>query len=39
VVGHGGTVLKSTDNGRTFSVTNRADHLSLTALQQWKTAI
>lgn len=29
VVGHGGTVLKSTDNGRTFSVTNRADRLSL----------
>lgn len=29
VVGHGGTVLKSTDNGRNFSVTNRADRLSL----------
>lgn len=29
VVGHGGTVLKSTDNGRTFNVTNRADRLSL----------
>jgi photosystem II stability/assembly factor-like uncharacterized protein len=29
VVGHGGTVLKSTDHGRTFSVTNRPDRLSL----------
>lgn len=29
VVGHGGTVLKSTDNGQTFTVTNRADRLSL----------
>jgi len=29
VVGHGGTVLKSTDNGRTFSLINRADRLSL----------
>ena len=29
VVGHGGSVLKSTDNGRTFSVTNRPDRLSL----------
>jgi len=29
VVGHGGTVLKSTDSGRNFSVTNRADRLSL----------
>lgn len=29
IVGHGGTVLKSTDNGRTFSLINRADRLSL----------
>ncbi|UTW09969.1 hypothetical protein KDW96_20005 [Pseudomonas benzenivorans] len=29
VVGHGGTVLKSTDNGRHFSLTNRPDRLSL----------
>ena len=29
VVGHGGTVLKSTDNGQTFTVTNRTDRLSL----------
>ena len=29
VVGHGGTVLKSTDNGRNFSLTNRPDRLSL----------
>jgi len=29
VVGHGGTVLKSTDNGRAFSLINRPDRLSL----------
>ncbi|WP_371922930.1 WD40/YVTN/BNR-like repeat-containing protein [Pseudomonas sp. 2FG] len=29
VVGHGGSVLKSTDNGRTFSLVNRPDRLSL----------
>lgn len=29
IVGHGGTVLKSTDNGQNFTVTNRADRLSL----------
>lgn len=29
VVGHGGSVLKSTDNGRTFSMLNRSDRLSL----------
>ncbi len=29
VVGHGGTVLKSTDDGRTFSLLNRTDRLSL----------
>ncbi|BBP82009.1 hypothetical protein TUM18999_17480 [Pseudomonas tohonis] len=29
VVGHGGSVLKSTDAGRTFSVVNRSDRLSL----------
>lgn len=29
VVGHGGTVLKSTDDGRTFSLVNRADRVSL----------
>ncbi|MGV8842389.1 MAG: WD40/YVTN/BNR-like repeat-containing protein [Pseudomonas sp.] len=29
VVGHGGSVLKSTDNGRSFSVFNRPDRLSL----------
>ncbi|HUE94227.1 WD40/YVTN/BNR-like repeat-containing protein [Pseudomonas sp.] len=32
VVGHGGTVLKSTDNGRNFSVTNRVDRLSLAGI-------
>ncbi|HZX50927.1 MAG TPA: YCF48-related protein [Pseudomonas sp.] len=32
VVGHGGTVLKSTDNGRSFSVTNRVDRLSLAGI-------
>ncbi|OEC39077.1 hypothetical protein A7D27_19875 [Pseudomonas sp. 1D4] len=32
VVGHGGTVLKSTDAGRTFSVVNRADRLSLASV-------
>lgn len=29
VVGHGGSVLKSVDNGRTFSLFNRANRLSL----------
>ena len=29
VVGHGGSVLKSTDNGLTFSLINRSDRLSL----------
>ncbi|MET1078403.1 MAG: YCF48-related protein [Pseudomonas sp.] len=29
VVGHGGSVLKSSDNGRSFSVLNRPDRLSL----------
>ncbi|NQD93870.1 hypothetical protein HP532_14555 [Pseudomonas sp. CrR25] len=29
VVGHGGTVLKSTDHGRSFSLINRLDRLSL----------
>lgn len=29
VVGHGGSVLKSTDNGLTFSLINRPDRLSL----------
>ncbi|MDM8350154.1 YCF48-related protein [Pseudomonas sp. sp1636] len=29
VVGHGGTVLKSSDDGRTFSLLNRVDRLSL----------
>ncbi|WP_371917408.1 WD40/YVTN/BNR-like repeat-containing protein [Pseudomonas sp. M30-35] len=29
VVGHGGTVLKSTDDGRSFSLVNRADRVSL----------
>ncbi|WP_439888948.1 WD40/YVTN/BNR-like repeat-containing protein [Pseudomonas sp. MBLB4123] len=29
VVGHGGTVLKSSDNGRSFNLTNRPDRLSL----------
>jgi photosystem II stability/assembly factor-like uncharacterized protein len=32
VVGHGGSVLKSTDNGRSFSVTNRVDRLSLAGI-------
>ncbi|MHA6494445.1 YCF48-related protein [Pseudomonas borbori] len=32
VVGHGGSVLKSTDNGRSFSVLNRPDRLSLAAV-------
>jgi len=29
VVGHGGTVLKSSDDGHTFSLLNRVDRLSL----------
>ncbi|WP_375739550.1 WD40/YVTN/BNR-like repeat-containing protein [Pseudomonas boanensis] len=29
VVGHGGSVLKSNDSGRSFSVVNRADRMSL----------
>jgi photosystem II stability/assembly factor-like uncharacterized protein len=29
IVGHGGSVLKSTDNGQNFTVTNRVDRLSL----------
>jgi photosystem II stability/assembly factor-like uncharacterized protein len=29
VVGHGGTVLKSSDGGRVFSLLNRVDRLSL----------
>lgn len=29
VVGHGGTVLRSTDHGQTFSLINRPDRLSL----------
>ncbi|MES2817647.1 MAG: YCF48-related protein [Pseudomonadota bacterium] len=29
VVGHGGSVLKSTDSGRSFTVLNRSDRLSL----------
>lgn len=32
VVGHGGSVLKSTDAGRTFKVVNRADRLSLSSV-------
>jgi len=32
VVGHGGSVLKSIDNGRSFNVVNRADRLSLAAV-------
>lgn len=32
VVGHGGTVLKSTDSGQSFSVINRADRLSLAGI-------
>jgi photosystem II stability/assembly factor-like uncharacterized protein len=32
VVGHGGAVLRSTDDGRTFSVFNRPDRLSLSAV-------
>lgn len=32
VVGHGGTVLKSRDSGQSFSVTNRADRLSLAGI-------
>ncbi|WP_445261250.1 WD40/YVTN/BNR-like repeat-containing protein [Pseudomonas sp. RL_15y_Pfl2_60] len=31
VVGHGGTVLKSTDDGRSFSLVNRADRVSLSS--------
>ncbi|MNT74118.1 hypothetical protein D3C72_2129010 [compost metagenome] len=29
VVGHGGSVLKSSDDGRSFGLLNRADRLSL----------
>ncbi|WXL24411.1 YCF48-related protein [Ectopseudomonas mendocina] len=29
IVGHGGTILRSTDNGRSFTVQNRPDRLSL----------
>lgn len=32
LVGHGGSVLKSTDDGHTFSVVNRADRLSLSSV-------
>jgi photosystem II stability/assembly factor-like uncharacterized protein len=32
VVGNGGTVLKSSDDGRTFSLFNRADRLSLAGI-------
>ncbi|WP_324731104.1 WD40/YVTN/BNR-like repeat-containing protein [Pseudomonas paeninsulae] len=32
VVGHGGTVLKSSDDGRTFSLLNRVDRLSLAGI-------
>lgn len=32
VVGHGGSVLKSNDHGRSFSVFNRADRVSLAAV-------
>jgi photosystem II stability/assembly factor-like uncharacterized protein len=32
VVGHGGSVLKSTDKGHSFSVLNRADRLSLSGV-------
>ncbi len=31
IVGHGGSVLKSTDNGLTFSLINRPDRLSLSS--------
>lgn len=32
IVGHGGSVLKSTDAGRNFSVLNRSDRLSLSSV-------
>lgn len=32
VVGHGGSVLKSIDNGRTFAVVNRSDRMSLASV-------
>ena len=32
VVGHGGSVLKSTDKGHNFAVINRADRLSLSGV-------
>ncbi|AYC33494.1 hypothetical protein D3880_14495 [Pseudomonas cavernae] len=32
LVGHGGSVLKSTDDGRSFGLVNRADRLSLSAV-------
>ncbi|UVE19748.1 YCF48-related protein [Pseudomonas sp. LS44] len=32
LVGHGGTVLKSTDDGRSFALVNRSDRLSLSAV-------
>ncbi|MGE8496814.1 MAG: WD40/YVTN/BNR-like repeat-containing protein [Pseudomonas sp.] len=34
VVGHGGSVLKSTDNGRSFSVLNRSDRVSLASVAE-----
>lgn len=32
IVGHGGTILRSTDGGESFTVSNRADRASLTAV-------
>ena len=32
IVGHGGTVLKSTDNGKSFSLVNRLDRLSIASV-------
>nr|WP_239482109.1 YCF48-related protein [Pseudomonas insulae] len=32
LVGHGGSVLKSTDDGQTFSLVNRSDRLSLSSV-------
>lgn len=32
IVGNGGSVIRSTDHGQTFSVFNRADRISLSAV-------
>ncbi|HHX35569.1 MAG TPA: hypothetical protein GX719_09885 [Gammaproteobacteria bacterium] len=34
IVGHGGTILRSTDGGQSFTITNRADRISLTGIAE-----